>query len=178
MNEQNHFKNTILENEHGVALVLSLILLAVLMVAVLSFSRISVTKLKISNKGLGFRKTFVRDLGINVFYDHIYWDIPLNFTSGLFSNEHLTNGYNLQWPLNKCAVQITLASASIPKKKDIASLIQKRQIFVPGYQVNSGGGKGTQSYTPAPLHMNLSCNSTEDDTQLLFRNWMQRVIPK
>ncbi len=164
------------KNENGMALILTLLLLVAMMIGVLSFSRITTVSLKISQSGSEFRKRFVEQIGTNLFLNNYVFNNHLK-SFGHSSNEYLTIMTNFRLPYGETNSTYTCiikkSSAMRKVKKDIGAILYKKEYLTPGYQINSGGGKGTQHYRS----VSYQCYTVGRyrNKLLTFRNWLQKT---
>ena len=164
------------KNQKGMALILTLILLAIMMVVVASFSNIVMKSAQISQSGLNFRTNFKKQVSLNLIANRFIYNNPLQF-SGLFSSEYLFKKTDFNWQDLICQFIIKEEGMNEKNAKNIGALLYKLENFVPGNQVNSGGGKGTQSYNIRHLQTYTSCKTNNNQNILTFRNWMEKIVP-
>lgn len=177
MNDKNKGNNIMilkLNNTEGMALVITLILLAVLMYSVLTFSNIAVKSQGISQSGVEFRKNFDVQTGINILGDYYVFNFPLA-SSGLFAEENIsTKSVDFIGDGNW---ELIIKKSLMSKKtqKDAGSILYRKEKFVSGYQINSGGGKGTQGYRRAGYQLYTLGQISGGNNVLVFRNWLEKA---
>jgi len=164
------------KQQKGMALILTLILLAILMVVVASFSNVVTKSSQISQSGLNFRTNFKEQMSLNLIANRFIYNKHLQL-SGLFSSEYLFKKSDFNWQDLVCQFMIKNENISQENDKNIGALLYKLENFVPGNQINSGGGKGTQSYIIKHLQTYTTCKTNNEQNVLTFRNWIEKIVP-
>ena len=165
-----------INNDHGMALILVMFMLGILMLAALSLSRVSITSMKISRSGSDFRKMFQQGMGINSVANYWVLNSPVK-TSGLRNNEYISLlNTNLaksdQFSNTQYSFSIKKSNMSKKSEQDIGSLIYAKEKFMPGSQINTGGGRGTQNFKRACYQVYTRAET--NGKKLLFRNWLEK----
>ena len=164
-----------IHNQNGMALILALIILSTMMIGVLALSKIATKSYKLSQSRLEFNYNFHNQLGLNLIANYYIWNRQGQL-SGLFTSEYLMNRTDFKWQGLSCNFIIKSEGLSINAQKDISAMLYKAESFRPGFQINSGGGKGTQHYEVIPFQTYTTCKTSNERNILTFRNWLEKLI--